>query len=202
MTRRATGRGARPRNHRVTRTDTQAVVPPGYPWANDRDAPGAWACECGATGDGQRAAETHLSTKARVAFGRMDDGTAFATAAVSSANSDTRNALFLLTMCRAWNGNPQLRRHLQPYYDGYGTISALLNWPGVAADLEAGRIDGEPSDLLVLRIAVSLAGVPITIQLSNLWQLPQDDVRHVRDVLLKNLRVDGGGLTDGRHRHD
>jgi hypothetical protein len=83
---------------------------------------------------------------------------------------------------------------MTPYYDHFGCIAAEMDWPGVAADLEAGKIDGEDADLLVLRIAISLAGAAVPLRLSELWRLPEYDVhhvrRHVRDALLKLLKTE------------
>ncbi len=184
-------RGGGPRNHVVTRTDLDTVLSVSYPWGNQH-GDGAWKCLCGSIGPDAAAAAEHLRVKARAAFARLDDLYAFTAALVTDDND--RDAMTLIAATRAWHSHPGLRRHMTPYYDHVGCLAARLDFAGVAADVEAGRLTAEyPSDLLVLRIALSLAGVPIVVNLGELWGLPQDSMRHVREVLTRNLRLDGEG---------
>lgn len=183
-------RGGGPRSHVVTRTDLDTIVSVRYPWTTQH-GDGAWACSCKSTGDGAAAAGEHLQAKARAAFARLDDATAFSTALISDDNH--RDTMGLLSITWAWYAHPGLRRHMAPSYDGYGCLAAQVDFAAVAVDLEAGRLTGDPADVLVLRIALSLAGVPIVLNLGELWRLPEDSVRHVRDALMRNLRLDGEG---------
>ncbi len=183
MTRR---RGA-PRNHSVVRTDLDTVVSVGYPWGG-RDGDGAWKCSCGSTGPDADAAGEHLQVKAQAAFARLSDADAFARAWGSTLDKD---AWSVIGLARPWYGHPGLRRHMLPFYDGFGCLTARINWTAVAGDVVAGRLTGDREELLVLRIAVSLAGVPIPLNLGDLWQLPIDSMRRVRDVLMHHLRPDG-----------
>ncbi len=175
----------------------RAEVPDGqlsraYLWGPEgRPNTEPWRCSCKATGQGQEAAQAHLSAKAKAAFARMDHSEAFATASVSGANHASRDSFSLLMMTLRWYGHPALRRHMRPYYDHFGCIAAALDWQGVAADLQAGKIEGEDSDLLVLRVAISLAGVAVPLRLADLWRLPESDTRHVRDALLNQLKLEG-----------
>ncbi len=180
-----------PVNHLVKRTDQpDRLFPETYPWSNDPTAPGAWACGCGTTGEGQQAAQAHLTQKARAAFARLDDIQASAVATVSGGAGDG-DSLHLLGFSRVWRPHRAVRRRMVPYYDHVGSLAARIDWASLAADVDAGAADDvEDSDLLVLRIAVSLAGVPVALNLSHLWRLPQDDVRHVREALLKQLLLE------------
>jgi hypothetical protein len=175
-----------PRNHYITTPDKV-----GYSWSRELPPTGPWKCECGATGDGQDSAERHLTEKAKAAWKRLDDMHAWAAALVSVGPHDDVDAIRLLSSTRHWFGHPGLRRYLSPFYDQWGTLSAVMDWPAAVGDLEAGKLTGEETDLLVFRIAASLAGVAVPLKLSQLWRLPDDDTRTVRKALLKQLQIDG-----------
>lgn len=180
-----TTRRRSPATHRITGPANHR-----YPLWTDNATAGTWTCDCGATGEDQATAEEHLRTKAKAAFKRLDDQTAFITAALTESKRGNTEALGLLTFTRRWHHNPALRRHMTPFYDGWGLLSAALDWTAVAADLADGTITGDASDLLVLRVAISLAGVEVPLRLSDLPKLPHPTIRHVRDALNKQIRLD------------
>ncbi len=175
-----------PANHQITRTADRRP----YPWTEDPLDASAWTCLCGWDGVRQTAAGIHLAGKAKAAFARLDDAHAFATAMVSHSRSAlvrdpaaNSTAISLVYSTRHWYANPQLRRLMLPSYDSWGCLAALLDWPAVAAGLEADSFAGEPTDLLILRIACSLAGVVVPLRLSDLLWLGEGDARHVREAL-------------------
>ncbi len=180
-------RGGGPRNHVVTRTDLDTVLSVHYPWGTHH-GDGAWECSCKATGPDAAAAAEHLQKAARAAFARLSDADAFARAWGSTLD---RDAWSVIGLTRPWYGHPGLRRHMTPFYDGFGCLTAQVGWAAVAADLDAGRLTGEHDDLLVLRIAVSLTGIEIPLNLGELWRLPDTGRRNVRDVLMRHLNPDG-----------
>lgn len=178
-----TGRRRRsPANHKLTSPDQ-----PRYVWEGPAE-PGVWACSCGAYIPGQDAAERHLTDRAKAALGRLDDIATMAVLAVSDVGAaDARNATDLVYATRGWYGHPQLRKRIVAFYDSWGCLAARLDWPALAADLEAGTLTAEPEVLLVLRVAVSLTGVEIPLRLTDLLRLGDLDARNVRTALLKVL---------------
>lgn len=176
-----------PRLHCVRTRDDRS-----YPSSREEPSTQPWQCSCGDTGSNQATAERHLALKAKAAFARLDNSRAFVVAAVTASRLDMA-AFSLLGVSQPWYGHPALRKRMTPMYDWAGCLCAVVDWPAVAADLDAGTITGDESDLLVLRIAASLAGVSVRLQLSGLWHLHDDAARHVRNVLLKQLRLDGEG---------
>ncbi len=175
-----------PKRHRLYRPDGERHVGVTTPAADE-----PWACECGMSGQPTPlSGPDHLAAAAAAAFRRLDDGRAHAMALVGAANGTDADAMGLLYNSRTWCGNPALRPFLRPFYDGHGSLTARMDWPSLANHLNAGVIDAEPEDRLVLRIAVSLAGVPIALCLSMLWRLDTTHARHVRDALLRQLPVE------------
>ncbi len=150
-----------------------------------------WQCSCGATGDGEAAADAHLKEKIGPAWRRLDNIAAMAAAFVGARRGDM-DAVHLLYQTRHWCGNAAIRRRLRPYYDRAGVLSAHMDWRGLAADVTDGKLEGEVSDLLVLRVAISLAGVEIPLNLHALWRLPGTDADHVREALIRLLRTETG----------
>ncbi len=156
--------------------------------ADPSDEP--WVCSCKTTGTGQPEAVRHLEVKAKSAWRRVSNLAAMAGALVSSGPQDDTAALSLLYSARHWTGHDALRRRLEPYYDRDGVLSSLMNWDGLADDLAAGRITGDDNDLMVLRVAISLAGVAVPIKLSDLWRLDGAEARCVRERIDKLLQTD------------
>ncbi len=186
-------RGGRPRQHQITAPDDR-YGGRAYPWAEQEPATGTpWTCSCGGTGDDQAAAEKHLRDKARSALARVDNDRAWSAAVISTGRRDDVLAVRLVWACRRWVRHPGLRKHLVGYYDHWGSLSVEVNWEAIAVALDAGGFTGQDiddNDLLVLRIAVSLAGVAITVRLADLRRMQGDNARHVREALLKLIVVD------------
>lgn len=180
-----TRRYRQPVNHQMAKPGQRSV------WDNETADLNVWRCSCATTLNTEAAAAEHLRVKAKAAFSRLDDGHAMATLVVSDAGVDARNATELVHATRGWYAHPQLRRRMVPFYDSWGCLAARLDWEALAGDLEAGTITAEPADLLILRIAVSLAGVQIPIRLTNLGWLGDQDIRNVRAAIGKLLAVDG-----------
>jgi len=151
---------------------------------------GPWVCDCGEKGEGLPAAQEHQQVKAKAAFKRLSIDEAFTLAWVSSRDPDQGAAMLLLTVSRApWRRSPLLLKYMIPYYNWAGTLSARLDWLAVSDALGNGKITAEPGDELVLRFAVAIAGVPVSIRLSDLRRLPEREASVVRDVLVRWLHL-------------
>jgi hypothetical protein len=188
-TRPARGRPRRPRgpvNHRVT-LDSPDSIGGGrqLPWSPDPQAPGAWTCLCGSTGNGQTAATWHLEDKATAAFARIDNHRAVAFAQVSDMTAAARAAITILAGNAHWYAHPLVRRHMRPFYDGWGCLAVSVNWTSLAA----AHLPGDPDDHLVLQVAASIAGVSVPLALDHLLMLGEGDARNIRAALLRLLPV-------------
>lgn len=181
-----------PRTHRIQNPDGSSYSYGGE--KNRSDKP--WECTCGSFGQGEVAALQHLAVKAKQAWRRLDNMKALAAAVVSSGPKAEHDALGLLYLTPAWTSHDGIRRRLTPFYEGWGTLSASMNWEALAHDVTIGRITGEFTDLLILRIAIAVAGTPILIELSGLWRLSPDEARRVREVLTALLPGEENHSTD------
>ncbi len=168
-----------PRLHRLDELDSGRY----YGWT------GPWQCTCGEAGGAESTAARHHAEKAKAAWNRLDPDRKWAITRVSgSCRADTA-ALGLVYYTRALRDHPGVRSHLRPYYDQMGILSAQMVWPKLADDLLAGKITGEVNDLRVLRVAVSLTGIAVPLNLADLYYLGEDSARLVRDALTELLPV-------------
>lgn len=185
-----TSRG--PKNHCIYKSEAGPFGDHLYSYGPpERPSTEPFRCSCGTTGDGQVAALAHLKEKAKAAWRRLDPMPALAATIVGGPQNNS-DALHLIYFSRHWNDNRQIKKCIVPFYDHLGVLCGSMDWSALARDLAAGRLNGELSDLLVLRFAISLAGVDVPLKLSDLWQLPRDDARHVREALLKQIPIDDG----------
>ncbi len=187
----SSGRG--PRVHRI-----QTPNGGNYQYGGPKKRSGEpWECVCGnAFGQGEVAALQHLAVKAKQAWRRLNNMKALAAAAVGAGPQDEHEALSLLYRTRHWVSHDGIRRRLVPYYDSRGTLAAIMDWPALANDVTIGRVTGGDADVLILRIAIAIAGTPIQLELSGLRQLPTDDARRVREALNTLLPGDENDSTD------
>lgn len=145
-----------------------------------------WECSCGKSGDGvNEPAERHLTPTAEAAFRRLDVPHAYATLATTDVPRGHRASLSVLFMHPAW---PQLRHYAVAGYDWAGTLKARMDWQQVAAALDAGEITGDEYELLLIRIAASLAGAG-QVNLAQVAELPwhgeyEQAYRRVREALM------------------
>lgn len=155
-------------------------------------ADGTWTCDCGETGAGKDSRDAHQAAKAKAAFRRLDDGHAFAAIVIGTRSKLEQAAV--QTLGHRWYRNPGLRRYMLPFYDGYGTLTAVLDWENLAYAVAAGRFNDEgiPDDEVLTRLQIALALVgTYEIKLPLLQQLRNQDARRtVREALVALLHED------------
>jgi hypothetical protein len=149
----------------------------------------AWECSCGQTGTGPADREHHKQVKASAALKRLNQVEVWSTVVVTAGVSGRRerNAIQMIGM-RGYHSD-RLRPFIHGTYDGYGVLSAFLDWDGIAAAVAAGRFPDDEA-LLPLRIALSLLGKhPINLgELERLWN--DDDRANAREILAGLLPAD------------
>lgn len=157
-------------------------------------ADGAWKCDCGVTGAGKDARDAHQAAAAKSALRRLDDGHAFSLVVIGTRSKLERAAVQMLG--HRWYRDPGLRRYMLPYYDGYGCLTAVLDWDKLARAVAAGRFadggepDGEQQALLRMQVALSFVGA-YELTLSSLRQLRDQDARRTaREALAELLHED------------
>jgi hypothetical protein len=150
-----------------------------------------WACQCGTAGGvvaGARAGDEHLAAAATAAKRRLTDTQRYVFLRLGSINGSEADAMdLILAMPDVWR-HRQFWAHTQPEFDLWGDFLLRVDWACLAAALDAGQLDDiEAHSLLVLKVAVSVAGAACRLNLGEVVGLPATLRQAIRDALTRRV---------------